>query len=391
MQEETETATGAPGEDDVVPFVGGAADAPPPAPATTVDVRFRVSGRARSFDAGSIEALRPGEPVIVDTDRGTELGHVTALPRPRWPEEEGQRLPRVLRRADVRDLARAEHNRGQEKTARRIFLDRVERLGLPVKLIRVDYRFDGGKAAFWFVAGERADFRGLARDLSQALHTRIEMRQIGERDETRLVGGVGPCGRELCCNSWMREFEAVSVKMAKEQGLSLNPTKLAGLCGRLKCCLRYEYDTYVALRRSLPRVGARVTSVKGEGTVVKHLTLKQRILLPREEDGVTVECSLEDLVERRADATDGGPGRTEAGDWAGPEASPPGDAADGGPTDAGLHGVDEARSARGTASEPGLRVRDRGRGRESGRDRDRGRERDRGASGGGREGASPQR
>lgn len=330
MQEDTETSIATPGEDDSVPFVGGAADAPPPAPATIVDVRFRVSGRARAFDAGSIEGLRLGEPVIVDTDRGSDLGHVAALPRPRWPEEDGQRLPRVLRRADGRDLARAEHNRGQEKTAQRIFLDRVERLGLPVKLIRVDYRFDGGKAAFWFVAGERADFRGLARDLSQALHTRIEMRQIGERDETRLVGGVGPCGRELCCNSWMRDFEAVSVKMAKEQGLSLNPTKLAGLCGRLKCCLRYEYDTYVSLRRSLPRVGARVTSIKGEGTVVKHLTLKQRILLQREEDGVTVECSLEDLVERRTEAS----GSPQGGDpveaaTERPDASGEGDLAEG--------------------------------------------------------------
>jgi cell fate regulator YaaT (PSP1 superfamily) len=128
------------------------------------------------------------------------------------------------------------------------------------------------------------------------------MRQIGDRDETKLVGGVGPCGRELCCSSWLREFQAVSVKMAKEQGLSLNPTKLAGMCGRLKCCLRYEYDTYLALRRGLPKVGAKVQSIKGDGAIVKHLTLKQRVLLQRDEDGVTVECSLEDLVERRPDA-----------------------------------------------------------------------------------------
>jgi cell fate regulator YaaT (PSP1 superfamily) len=340
VQEDIQTSTGSETDDDAVPFTGGAADAAPPPPATTVDVRFRVSGQARAFDAGSIEGLRPGEPVIVDTDRGQELGHVASLPRPRWAEEEAQRLPRVVRRADARDLARAEHNRGQEKTARRIFLDRVERLGLPVKLIRVDYRFDGGKAAFWFLAGERADFRGLARDLSQALHTRIEMRQIGERDETRLVGGVGPCGRELCCNSWMRDFEAVSVKMAKEQGLSLNPSKLAGMCGRLKCCLRYEYDTYVSLRRGLPRVGARVTSVKGDGTVVKHLTLKQRILLQREEDGVTVECSLEDLVERRVEPAGAGAGVEAA---TAPTAAA--EVATDGPEAAERNGVDRPRGA----------------------------------------------
>ena len=281
-------------------------EAPPP-PATTVDVRFRINGRARAFDIGSIVGLRPNEQVVVDTDRGPELGEVTGAPRPRWAAEDRQRLPRVARRADQRDLARAEHNRGQERTARQVFFDRAARLGVAVKLVRVDYRFDGGTAVFYFLSGERADFRGLARDLSQALHTRVEMRQIGERDQTKLIGGVGPCGRELCCNSWLREFEAVSVKMAKEQGLSLNPTKLAGMCGRLKCCLRYEYDTYVSLRRGLPRVGAKVRSVRGDGTVVKHLTLKQRVLLQREEDGVTVETSLEDLVERRADAPEDPP------------------------------------------------------------------------------------
>ncbi|HZR85060.1 MAG TPA: regulatory iron-sulfur-containing complex subunit RicT [Candidatus Binatia bacterium] len=274
--------------------------AEPPRP-DTVDVRFRIAGRARSFDAGTL-ALEPHDLVVVETERGPELGEVIATARDRWPEEEGIRLPRVLRRADARDLNRAEHNRGQEREAHRVFAERAHRLGLDVKLIRADFRFDGGKAVFYFMSEARIDFRGLVRDLSQALHTRVEMRQVGARDETKLVGGVGPCGRELCCSSWLREFQAVSVKMAKEQGLSLNPSKLAGMCGRLKCCLRYEYDTYLALRRGLPKVGTRVQSVKGDGTVVKHLVLKQRVLLQREEDGVTVECSLEDLVERRPDA-----------------------------------------------------------------------------------------
>jgi len=126
------------------------------------------------------------------------------------------------------------------------------------------------------------------------------MRQIGDRDETRLIGGVGPCGRELCCSSWMREFDAVSIKMAKAQDLSLNPSKLAGMCGRLKCCLRYEYETYVSLRRSLPKIGRQVKTVKGDGEVVKQILLKQRVVV-RLEDDVVVECSLEDLVERRPD------------------------------------------------------------------------------------------
>jgi len=271
-----------------------------PAPAA-VDVRFRVAGRARAFDAGTLP-LQKNDLVVVHTERGPELGEVIGAPRPRWSDEEGVNLPRVLRRADSRDLSRAEHNRSQEQRARGVFGSLASRHKLDVKLIRVDYRFDGGKAVFYFMAESRIDFRGLVRDLAQALHTRIEMRQIGARDETRLVGGVGPCGRELCCSSWLREFAAVSVKMAKEQDLSLNPSKLAGMCGRLKCCLRYEYDTYLALRRELPRVGRRVQSVKGDGEIVKHLTLKQRVLLRRDEDGLVVECSLEDLVERRPDA-----------------------------------------------------------------------------------------
>jgi cell fate regulator YaaT (PSP1 superfamily) len=273
----------------------------PPVALSVVDVRFRVAGRARAFDAGALPVAMH-DPVVVHTERGPELGEVIGLPRPRWPEEEGATLPRVLRLADARDLSRADHNRVQERKARATFASLAARHKLDVKLIRVDYRFDGGKAVFYFVSETRIDFRGLVRDLAQALHTRIEMRQIGARDETRLVGGVGPCGRELCCSSWLREFAAVSVKMAKEQDLSLNPSKLAGMCGRLKCCLRYEYDTYLALRRSLPGIGKRVQSVKGDGEIVKHLTLKQRVLLRRDEDGLVVECSLEDLVERRPEA-----------------------------------------------------------------------------------------
>lgn len=264
-----------------------------------VDVRFRVAGRAGAYDAGSLE-LAMHDLVVVQTERGPELGEVTGHVRPRWPNEQG-RLPRVLRRADDRDLSRADYNRAQERRAQGAFVSLAARHKLDAKLIRVDYRFDGGKAVFYFMAQSRIDFRGLVRDLAQALHTRIEMRQIGDRDETRLIGGVGPCGRELCCSSWLREFAAVSVKMAKEQDLSLNPSKLAGMCGRLKCCLRYEYDTYLSLRRGLPGIGKKVKSVKGDGEVVKHLTLKQHVLLRRDEDGLVVECSLEDLVERRPD------------------------------------------------------------------------------------------
>ena len=153
---------------------------------------------------------------------------------------------------------------------------------------------------FYFFAEDRVDFRDLVRDLAQTLHTRIEMKQIGNRDETKLIGGVGPCGRELCCSSWLREFSSVSVKMAKEQGLSLNPSKLAGMCGRLKCCLRYEYDTYLELGRALPPIGTTVESVKGDGVVTRQNVLKQTVIVRRDEDGVEVEATLEDLVRRSA-------------------------------------------------------------------------------------------
>jgi cell fate regulator YaaT (PSP1 superfamily) len=167
--------------------------------------------------------------------------------------------------------------------------------------VQVEYLLDASKAIFYFCAEGRVDFRELVRDLAQALHTRIEMKQIGARDETKMIGGIGPCGRELCCSTWLREFQAVSVKMAKEQGLSLNPSKLSGMCGRLKCCLRYEYDTYLELRRGLPRVGARVTSVKGDGEVVRQNVLRQTATVRRADDGVEVEVTLEDLVEKRAE------------------------------------------------------------------------------------------
>jgi cell fate regulator YaaT (PSP1 superfamily) len=153
---------------------------------------------------------------------------------------------------------------------------------------------------FYFFAEGRVDFRDLVRDLAQTLHTRIEMKQIGNRDETKLLGGVGPCGRELCCSSWLREFSSVSVKMAKEQGLSLNPSKLAGMCGRLKCCLRYEYDTYLELGRGLPPIGKTVESVKGNGIVTRHNVLKQTVMVRRDDDGVEVEALLEDLVVKKS-------------------------------------------------------------------------------------------
>jgi len=219
-----------------------------------VGVRFRQAGRVYSFVPGAFE-LRAGDPVIVETERGSALGIVARPARPETPAP-GERVYRVIKRADARDLSKQDANLRRAHDARRIALHRIRERQLPMKLIDVECLFDGSKITCYFSAGERVDFRDLVRDLAQTLHTRIEMKQIGARDETKNIGGVGPCGRELCCASWLTSFDAVSVNMAKAQGLSLNPSKLAGMCGRLKCCLRYEYDTYRELGKALPAIGA---------------------------------------------------------------------------------------------------------------------------------------
>jgi cell fate regulator YaaT (PSP1 superfamily) len=276
----------------------GTTERPPARVASTVGVQFRYAGRIHEYDAGNLP-LQRGDRVVVQAERGTNLGTVTGAPRP-VEAASGASLPRVIKKADARDLAREEANLERGRDAQRICLHRIRERRLPMKLVKAESLFDGSKIIVYFFAEDRVDFRDLVRDLAQTLHTRIEMKQIGHRDETKLVGGVGPCGRELCCSSWLREFQPVSVKMAKEQGLSLNPSKLAGMCGRLKCCLRYEYDTYLALGRALPALGTQVESVKGNGTVVRQNALRRTVLVRRADDGVEVEASLEDLVQQTA-------------------------------------------------------------------------------------------
>jgi len=263
--------------------------------ANLVGVQFQAAGQIRDFDPGPL-TLRVGDQVLVEAEHGHMLGTVIAAERP--AVEAGAPPLRVIKKADARDLDKDDRNRVREREALRLCLQQVRDRGLQMKLIQVEQAYDGGKITFYFSAEKRVDFRDLVRDLAHSLHTRIEMKQIGARDEAKLIGAVGPCGRELCCSSWMRDFGVVSVKMAKAQGLSLNPSKLAGMCGRLKCCLRYEYDTYLELGRALPAIGSSVESVKGEGVVTRHNILKQTVLI-RRADGVEVEASLEDLVEKK--------------------------------------------------------------------------------------------
>jgi cell fate regulator YaaT (PSP1 superfamily) len=263
-----------------------------------VGVRLRTGGRIYDFDPGPL-ILGRGDRVIVETERGPALGTVVAPARPR-PSPRG--LQRVVKKADARDILRDDQNLQRERQHYRAALALVRTRELPLKLIKVESAADGSRAIVFFAGEDRVDARDFARELGQTLGTRVETKQIGARDETKVTGGVGPCGRELCCSSWLQEFQPVSVKMAKEQNLSLNPGKLAGMCGRLKCCLRYEYETYVELRKGLPAVGSRVDSVHGNGKVVRHNVLKGTVVVRREEDSVEVEATLDDLVVRRPDA-----------------------------------------------------------------------------------------
>jgi cell fate regulator YaaT (PSP1 superfamily) len=264
----------------------------------SVGVRFRPSGKIYEFDPGPL-ILERDDQVLVETERGTALGTVVVPPRPRTA---ARSLQRVIKKADFRDLARQDQNLQREREHHHTALRLIREQNLPTKLVKAESALDGSKVTFFCAGEERTDLRELARELGQLLRTRVEVKQIGARDETKVTGGVGPCGRELCCSSWLQEFQPVSVKMAKEQGLSLNPSKLAGMCGRLKCCLRYEYQTYVELRRGLPAVGKPVESVKGDGTVVRQNVLRQTVVVRRTEDNVEVEASLDDLVARPTNA-----------------------------------------------------------------------------------------
>jgi cell fate regulator YaaT (PSP1 superfamily) len=266
--------------------------------ALIVGIRFRPAGQIYDFDPGPL-LLQRDDRVLVETEHGPALGTVAVVPQRRATSRP---LHRVVKKADARDLAREDRNLQRERELYRTALGLIRGHAIPLKLVKVENAFDGSKVTFFVAAEERVDFRALVHELGELLHVRVDMKQIGARDEAKVAGGLGVCGRELCCSSWLREFQAVTVKMVKEQGLSLNPSKLAGQCGRLKCCMRYEYATYHELKQTLPAVGAHIESVKGDGRVVRHNILRQTVVVQRDEDGVEVEATLEDLVTRRADA-----------------------------------------------------------------------------------------
>ncbi len=234
--------------------------------AEVIGVRFKNVGKVYYFDPVGLQ-LEIGENVIVETTRGVECGTVVLKNREVRPEEIVAPLKPVMRVATEQDLAAVEKNRQKEKEAFAICQQKIEKHKLVMKLVDVEYTFDNNKILFYFTADGRVDFRELVKDLASIFRTRIELRQIGVRDESKMLGGLGMCGRPFCCSTFLGEFQPVSIKMAKEQGLSLNPTKISGTCGRLMCCLKYEQDVYEELLKMTPKVGALVKTPDGRGVV----------------------------------------------------------------------------------------------------------------------------
>lgn len=245
---------------------------------TIIGVRFRQAGKVYYFDPGKNEDIKRNTHVIVETAKGVEYGTVV-LPPTEMPEEKiVSPLKGIIRIATAEDDESEEQNREKEKDAFQICLEKIAKHGLEMKLIAAEYTFDRNKLLFYFTADGRIDFRELVKDLASVFRTRIELRQIGVRDETKLIGGIGICGRALCCHTYLSEFAPVSIKMAKEQNLSLNPTKISGVCGRLMCCLKNEEEAYEELNSHLPNVGTRVKTPEGlHGEVQSVSVLKQKV------------------------------------------------------------------------------------------------------------------
>jgi cell fate regulator YaaT (PSP1 superfamily) len=233
-----------------------------------VKVQFTHAGKLYDFNVGDLQ-INAGDQVIVETERGRSIAVVVVPPVDVNEAELPDGIKKVMRMAHAEDLAALARIRVKETEAFTFCQAKISERSMDMKLVKVEYLFDGSKAIFFFTADGRVDFRELVKDLAHQFHTRIEMRQIGVRDEAKMVGGIGICGRELCCSTFLRDFAPVSVKMAKEQSLALNPTKISGQCGRLLCCLGYEFDTYCSLRQGLPKCGKRVQCGCNEGEVIK--------------------------------------------------------------------------------------------------------------------------
>ena len=243
---------------------------------TVIGIRFRTAGKIYYFDPEDNNYVQ-GEHVIVETARGIEYGEVIQGNRSLNDEEVVYPLKKVIRKATEEDSKKVAENKVKEKEAFFICKQKILKHNLNMKLIDVEYTFDNNKILFYFTSDERVDFRELVKDLAAVFRTRIELRQIGVRDETKMCGGIGICGRSLCCNKFLSDFQPVSIKMAKDQSLSLNPIKISGICGRLMCCLKYEEDVYVEIRGRLPEVGDLVETPDGRGEVLSVTVLREQV------------------------------------------------------------------------------------------------------------------
>ena len=258
-----------------------------------VGIRFKDTGKVYDFDSGAF-VLRRGDQVIVETEHGLGYGTVVVPPAPCENFPENRPLKRVYRVANEKDYQQRLQNIETEQKAFNYCRECIDELDLQMNLFSAESNFDASKITFFFTAEGRVDFRQLVKKLVKYLNVRVEMRQVGIRNQAKICGGMGRCGRRICCSAFMDKFEPVSIRMAKDQSLSLNPTKISGLCGRLMCCLTFENDTYQELKESFPKIGKAVTTQNGMGKILRHNVLKKLVVV-RMEDGTEIELSLEDV------------------------------------------------------------------------------------------------
>lgn len=264
---------------------------------TVVGIRFKKSGKIYYFSPNELD-VKSDDSVIVETVRGIEFGECVIGPKEVKEEEIITPLKNVIRKATEEDIQKHADNKVKQQEAFNVCMEKIEKHNLPMKLIDVEYTFDNNKVIFYFTADGRVDFRELVKDLAAIFRTRIELRQIGVRDEAKMIGGLGTCGRPMCCSSFLGDFVPVSIKMAKEQNLSLNPTKISGICGRLMCCLNYEQSTYEDIKKELPRVDSIVETPFGKGVVINNSVIKEnakvKIKLNENED-IIKEVGIKDM------------------------------------------------------------------------------------------------
>ncbi len=263
-----------------------------------VGIRFKPAGKVYDFDCGAF-VLNRGDHVIVETEQGLGFGIVAVPPVAKdesAADRSGKGLKKVFRLASEKDFNQREKNIETEQHAHAFCLKCIKELGLKMNLFSVGSSFDASKLTFFFTSEGRVDFRQLVKMLVKELGARIEMRQVGIRNQAKMCGGIGRCGREICCSAFMQKFGPVSIRMAKEQGLSLNPTKISGQCGRLMCCLTFEYETYQTIKAKFPKIGKIVKTKNGEGKVIRHNAICNRIAI-RLDDGQEVEAGLNEIIQ----------------------------------------------------------------------------------------------